>query len=227
MNTIGSGPGILPQTISPYSPVARPAVGLESAEDKVQALPPVEESAASDKNRGQTTDDKVEGATPDGRGGKGRQGEQSAAELTDEERDQVRELAANDRKVRAHEAAHQAVGGSLAGGASFRFQTGPDGLRYAVGGEVPISLAESSDPETTLRNAEQVQAAALAPAQPSPQDRQVAATGARMAVEARLQLALAQTAPQEGEARPAAALDSFGQNAGENLPPGSLLDQRT
>ncbi len=64
----------------------------------------------------------------------------------------------------------------MQGGASFEYQKGPDGKQYAVGGEVSIDTSEvPGDPEATIKKAETVQRAALAPANPSPQDRRVAA----------------------------------------------------
>lgn len=98
-------------------------------------------------------------------------------------------LAATDRKVRAHEQAHQAAGAGLAGSASYQYQRGPDGRQYAVAGEVSINLAPGRTPDETVARARQVQAAALAPADPSAQDRAVAARAARMELEARGQLA--------------------------------------
>ena len=100
-----------------------------------------------------------------------------AAGLTEEESAQVKKLAARDREIRAHEAAHQAVGGQYAGAATFTFQSGPDGRRYAVGGEVPIDIsAVPGDPDATIRKLRTVRRAALAPAEPSAQDRSIAAT---------------------------------------------------
>jgi hypothetical protein len=99
-----------------------------------------------------------------------------AGGLTEEERAQVKKLAARDREVRAHEAAHQAVGGQYAGAASFSYQSGPDGRRYAVGGEVPIDTgAVPGNPEATITKLRTVRRAALAPAEPSAQDRSIAA----------------------------------------------------
>lgn len=110
--------------------------------------------------------------------------------LTEEEDRQVRELEKRDAEVRAHEQAHLAAAGSLAqGGPKFTFETGPDGKRYATGGEVSIVMKTGRTPEETIRNAQQVQAAALAASDPSPTDRQTAAAAARMAQEARQQLA--------------------------------------
>ncbi len=109
-----------------------------------------------------------------------------AAKLTKEEQQQVEELQKRDQEVRSHEQAHISAGGSLvSGGASFETTRGPDGKSYAVGGEVQIDTSEGANPETTLEKARQVQAAALAPAEPSAQDRQVAAEASRMMTQAR------------------------------------------
>ena len=59
-------------------------------------------------------------------------------------------------------------------------------MRYAVAGEVPINIsAVPGNPQATLRNAEQVQRAALAPADPSPVDRRVASSAQALASKAR------------------------------------------
>ncbi|MBT3047493.1 MAG: putative metalloprotease CJM1_0395 family protein [Candidatus Thiodiazotropha sp.] len=105
--------------------------------------------------------------------------------LTEDERAEVRELQKRDREVRAHEAAHRAAAGGLAGSGSFTYKRGPDGRSYAVGGEVSIRMPSTNDPKVRLRQAETVRRAALAPADPSPQDRQVAAQASAMAAQAR------------------------------------------
>lgn len=102
----------------------------------------------------------------------------------------IDELKARDAEVRAHEAAHVAAGGGLVrGGASFTYVTGPDGKRYATGGEVSIDVSKGRDARETLSKADQIRRAALAPADPSPQDYRVAAQAARMALEASAELA--------------------------------------
>lgn len=108
----------------------------------------------------------------------------------------VAELKAIDSKVRAHEAAHLAAAGSLArGGASYKFQTGPDGKKYAVAGEVSIdSRAVDGDAKATLIKAQRIQRAALAPADPSAQDRAVAASAASMASQAQAEISRQVTA---------------------------------
>ncbi len=110
----------------------------------------------------------------------------TAPELTEAQKRQLEQLKARDREVRAHEAAHKAAAGSVArGSASFDYQTGPDGNRYAVGGEVSIDSSRTGDPQKDLEKAQTIRRAALAPATPSAQDRRVAAQAA--AIEARAQ----------------------------------------
>jgi len=102
----------------------------------------------------------------------------------------IRELAATDRRVKAHEQAHSSVGGIHAGSASFSYKTGPNGVRYAVAGEVPIDLsAVPGNPQATLAKAEQVSRAALAPADPSSTDRRVASAAQALASKARFEIA--------------------------------------
>ncbi|MDR2031748.1 MAG: hypothetical protein LBP86_05735 [Azoarcus sp.] len=133
-------------------------------------------------------------------------GKTRAGELDPADQRRVEEMKATDRAVRAHEAAHMAAGGNLVtSGASYTYETGPDGQRYAVAGEVGIDTSEGRTPEETLMRAERVRAAALAPADPSAQDRAVAAAAAQMAAEARAEIARANMeesksgAPREAE----------------------------
>jgi hypothetical protein len=125
-------------------------------------------------------------------------------ELSEEEQREVAELKRRDAEVRAHEQAHKAAGGHLTrGGASYEYQTGPDGRRYAVGGEVSIdSSSVQGDPEATIRKMQRVRRAALAPAQPSGQDRSVAAKASQKEAQARRDLAQqrAENGPGQGNA---------------------------
>ena len=103
----------------------------------------------------------------------------------------IEELKREDTEVRAHEQAHIMAGGSLVrGAANFSYKTGPDGKLYAVSGEVSIDSSPiDGDPRATVRKMEQVQKAALAPANPSGQDRAVAAAAVNTEMDARRQLA--------------------------------------
>ena len=113
----------------------------------------------------------------------------STIELSEDELKMVEELKARDLEVRAHEQAHKSVGGQYAGAISYSYQAGPDGKRYAVGGEVPIDVAPiPGDPQATIAKMTIVSAAATAPAQPSAQDQSVAAQAARQKSEAQAEL---------------------------------------
>lgn len=114
-----------------------------------------------------------------------------SGELSEEQQKEVADLKKRDQEVRQHEQAHLAASGNYAkGGAQFKYKTGPDGNRYAVGGEVSIDAsAVPDDPEATIRKAQVVQRAALAPADPSSQDYKVAAEAKQLELESRREVA--------------------------------------
>jgi hypothetical protein len=116
---------------------------------------------------------------------------------------EISKLQTRDRTVRAHEAAHQAVGGQYAGAASYTYQNGPDGRRYAVGGEVPIDVSEEKTPQATIDKMGIVRRAALAPPDPSAADRAIAAAATQRESNAQrelLHLMQAQTAAKRAYA---------------------------
>lgn len=118
-------------------------------------------------------------------------------ELSESDKKRVQELKKIDREVRTHEQAHLAASGGLArGGASFTYTKGPDGKKYASGGEVSIEISPvEGKPEETIRRMQQVRRAATAPADPSSQDRSVAAKATREEAKARAEL----SKPQDDE----------------------------
>lgn len=93
-------------------------------------------------------------------------------------RQEISRLQAIDTKVKAHEAAHKAAGGTITGPVSYTYTRGPDGKNYATAGEVPINISPGRTPRETVERMEQVIRSALAPSDPSPQDRAVAAQAA-------------------------------------------------
>lgn len=111
-------------------------------------------------------------------------------DATSQEYRELQTLKERDREVRRHEQAHAAAGGAyVKGGASYTYERGPDGKLYAVGGEVQIDTSPiPGDPAATIRKLEAVQRAANAPAEPSGQDRAVAAATAQALAEARTEL---------------------------------------
>lgn len=115
----------------------------------------------------------------------------SPGQLSAEQQAVVAQLAVIDRHVRAHEQAHLAAAGPYAtSGPSYGYTVGPDGNLYATSGEVSLDVSpDPSDPEATIQKARVIEAAANAPADPSMQDRMVAAQAAQMEQAAEQELA--------------------------------------
>ena len=113
----------------------------------------------------------------------------ASLQLSPEAEQQVQKLQARDREVRAHEQAHIAAGGPhVSGGASYNYQTGPDGRQYAIGGSVHIDTSPvPGDPKASAEKARTVRQAALAPANPSASDQNIAAKASAMESRARLE----------------------------------------
>ncbi|TFH86685.1 SprA-related family protein [Billgrantia azerbaijanica] len=129
--------------------------------------------------------------------------------LSDAELRQLEQLKTTDQEVRRHELAHQVAGGQYTGAASYEYQRGPDGQRYAVAGEVPIDYGPvPGDPRATIDKMQQVISAALAPADPSPKDHQVAATARQYLLTAQLELAQQQSEMNEARATGQAGSES-------------------
>jgi hypothetical protein len=115
--------------------------------------------------------------------------DQQAVEQEKQDQQKIQELKERDTVVRIHEQAHAAVGGQYAGAPTYEYETGPNGKRYAVGGEVSIDVSEEKDPQDTISKMQVVRAAALAPAEPSTQDYKVAAQATQKEQAARAELA--------------------------------------
>lgn len=128
------------------------------------------------------------GASPQTREHTNRQSPLSGSAQDQETTKAVERLKAAERNVRAHEQAHKAAGGRYAGAVSYSYTRGPDGRMYVTGGEVAIDVSPAQTPEETIQKMQQVQRAALAPADPSPQDRAVAAQAQAMMLQARAEL---------------------------------------
>jgi len=111
------------------------------------------------------------------------------AQLSDEEVSQLRELQTRDRQVRSHETAHLTAAGTLAkGGIRYEYEQGPDGRRYVVDGHVQIDTSPGQTPEETIKKAQQIRAAAMASADASSADMNVASSAIQMEMEARREL---------------------------------------
>lgn len=142
----------------------------------------------------------------------GRTSSQASQQLTPDEQKQVQKLKERDRQVRQHEQAHMTAGaGLVTSGASFTYQKGPDGVNYVIGGEVSISTSPGRTPDETIQRARQIRAAALAPADPSGQDRAVAAQASQM--EQQAQMEKSQSDQQQTSATDGKDLASFYSDA--------------
>jgi hypothetical protein len=162
-------PSSYANTVAPYAPLGRSAVGQEDTELKSSTFKPTEQLAESVRSQNRRL--------PDERPN------------DDVEQDRQTALTQERRAVRAHEQAHAAVAGQYAGSPTYSFVRGPDGVSYAVGGSVEVDTSPiPGDPEATLRKAQQLRRAANAPAEPSAQDGRVAAQAAKMELEARAEL---------------------------------------
>lgn len=212
---INSLPSNFANAVTPYAPLGRQAVSEESTDLKSTSFKPLEESAQAARGANQRSPEQRAGEVEErertriSANAQDSEGEQADADIANQEkntvearvkrqqqeleRDEIRELAARDREVRAHERAHAAVGGQYAGAPSYQYTRGPDGVNYAVAGEVSIDTSPvPNNPEATLEKAQQIQRAATAPAEPSAQDRRVAAKAAQLAVEARADILIEQ-----------------------------------
>ena len=190
---------------APAKPVAPPAPSIESKPAANPSLGLAAQESATESGTGSTGQSTEE--APAASGGAG-----EPKELTQEEKAQIAKLQARDREVRAHEQAHAAVGGGLAGAPSYTYQQGPDGKQYAVGGEVSIKASTGGgSPRAAIQQLQQMARAALAPANPSGQDRAVAAAAQQQIAQLQAQLA------QESRAKAQEALQSStGGNAASN-----------
>lgn len=136
----------------------------------------------------------------------------------------VEELKDRDSEVRLHEQAHAAVGGQYAAAPSYEYETGPDGKRYAVGGEVSIDVSTENTPTETIRKMQQVKAAALAPAEPSSQDYQVASEATQKEQEARSDIARERAESLSGNSNSEAKDLNLSLNLSENA---KILTEKT
>lgn len=198
---INNIPSSFANTVAPFAPMGRAPVGQETTDLKSSTFRPTEQLAESGRGQNRRLPD--ERPNDDVERDRVERGAQSGDQVTEEaavnrraeqerqqvERDQIQELSARDREVRSHEQAHAAVAGQYGSSPTYSFVRGPDGVSYAVGGEVKIDTSPiPGDPEATLRKAQQLRRAANAPAEPSGQDSSVAAQAAQMEQQARAQL---------------------------------------
>lgn len=115
---------------------------------------------------------------------------QSSSRRRGYEEERARGLSVMSGIVHNHEEAHlAALGGAAAGPVMYDTVSGPGGV-YASGGSIAVDLSPvPGDPEATLRKAERIRQAALAPSSPSAADFRAAAKAYELEAAARRQLA--------------------------------------
>ena len=205
--------------------LSSPDVGALARDTSRIAVPPLEapvsrlapESVAGIQEE-PAEEDAGAGQSPE-TAGRESSSEEDAQGLTEAERRQVEKLKQRDREVREHERAHATAGGSIAGSPSFTFVSGPDGKQYAVGGEVSIDVSPvPGNPQATIRKMEQVKRAALAPANPSGQDRRVASQADAAIVKAKQELAAERREDQESQSAGVSGADESENSIGRQDP---------
>lgn len=182
--------------------IPRPFESASSPELARAAFAPVTAGAEADSSQAATSQEEQD--RPDDSSASAQPGKPRSAKEEQKLQLVVAELANRDREVRAHEQAHAAVGGPHAGAPTYTYTQGPDGKRYASAGEVRIDVgAVANDPQATLSKMEIVIRAALAPAEPSAQDRSVASQAQAQMAAARAELAALRRGEGEGGKAPA------------------------
>ncbi|MFO1188727.1 MAG: putative metalloprotease CJM1_0395 family protein [Alphaproteobacteria bacterium] len=105
----------------------------------------------------------------------------SGSALADCERRITQRLESRDRDVRTHELAHFHAGQPYSRAPEYFFVTGPTGRQFAVGGVTAMDSAlDPGHPNAALAKLRILRRAALAPAEPSPRDREAAERLQRM-----------------------------------------------
>lgn len=192
-NTNSDKSGLTPVAVRTPSTITNP-VAQNSANSETGAVQTTAETAAvpttstSPMTEQSGTQQTQEAQTQSEQTGNTEQKKPNGESFTEEELAEIEDLKARDEEVRVHENAHKTAGGQYAGSPSYTYTTGPDGKRYITDGEVSIDVGEESDPQDTIDKMQQVKRAALAPAQPSGQDRSVYTQASQIEAQARQEL---------------------------------------
>lgn len=177
-----------------------PGAAVQQAERTAQQGSPVA-AKEGETQLGQAAEESSRGRAAASSAASKSQQDGLAKELSPEELRVLEQLEQTDRKVRQHEMAHQIVGGPYTGSARYQYEIGPDGQRYAVAGRVSVDYGPvTGDPQATIEKMKTVIAAALAPADPSPADYQIAARARQNLLLAQLEYSQQQQQTRAGSA---------------------------
>jgi len=183
-----------------------------ASEDKQSTTENANDSANTSNSAQEASTDQTNTSTTDQNNQQSAE-KQKAQELANQQ--QISALQKRDQEVRTHESAHAAVGGSVTGAPSFSFERGPDGKNYAVNGEVSVDLSPvSGDPRATIAKMQKVHAAALAPINPSSQDKRVAAAATKTIASAQSEILNSDSSPSSNQSKVKQNLKSDTENEG-------------
>ena len=168
---------------------AQPNLPIIAAQNPTYEQPQNQIAGSSDTTEQQASQEEKEQQQEENQQPQDESADHSNERFSEKEQNKIDELKERHKEVVTHEQAHAGAGGQYAGSPSYSYETGPDGVKYAVSGEVSIDTAKiPNDPQATIVKAQQIKRAALAPAEPSAQDRRVAASADRLASEARQEI---------------------------------------
>lgn len=196
--------GSLPNIASPGNPAQGGAL------PPGQTRPPAPEPGTSEPGHNgapidRAAEEGASGRVAEGDAASSARNDTLAQEFSPQELKLLDQLKQTDRTVRQHEMAHQVAGGRYTGSASYDYEIGPDGQRYAVAGRVSVDYGPiTGDPRATIEKMQTVIAAALAPADPSPADYQIAARARQNLLTAQLDLSQQQQTRTEAVPEPTA-----------------------
>lgn len=234
LSTIGSSQGYAPsqqvtaavQNSGNQTP--RTGTGNDGASDKRQAMTLPEDRVNLSGQRPTDSQQVQPAAAKDPTANETKPGERTTPDGKSLEDPQVKQVVAKlkqtEEKVKAHEAAHKAAGGNLASSASYSYTQGPDGRSYITGGEVQIDMSPGRTPQETISRMQQVIRAALAPADPSGQDRAVAAQAASQMAQAQQQKL--QTESPTATSEPGKTKDQTQPTERQTMPPETAAQAR-
>lgn len=192
---------LIPQARAGQASVAESEVGSQKEKSKA-AQASSNQTSQNSRETGQlapTTLPDNRFVEASGEDGQRKQQDPKQQEQQQRQEQQVQDLVERDKEVRTHEQAHQSAGGEYASSPTYQFTQGPDGKRYATGGEVQIDTSVvPGDPAATIAKMQQIRSAALAPAEPSAQDLAVARSAAASEAKARKELMAEQSAKSGG-----------------------------
>lgn len=112
-------------------------------------------------------------------------------DLSLEDRQELARLQQQDITVRTRDMAYVAATAGVSGGFTVRYETGPDGRRYAVEANVQLDTSDAATPEQSLAKARALRAALMSAGGDATRDASATARAAALEYRARAEIARA------------------------------------